>query len=1683
MAEVKNVFIKSKMNKDLDDRLLPSGEYRDAMNIAVSKSESSDVGALENIVGNKSVIDFYNFLGVDNLICIGYFRSEDTNTIFFFLTDNLKTTNPEGIYKPTANNFVVSYNVLEGTTQTPASPVIRLKGRYLNFYEGNPIYGVNLIENLLFWTDNRNQPRRIDVSKPQSYYTNEDQISVASYNPYQPIDVWQESALAPGFYETTMKDVVDEFFPGGGQLTPNINNTGTSFTCDPADIQGVPKLGDRLISDQVGFTEANITAITFPGQGTPLTDITFDTNVSNTYTAGEEYKFGVNPYYNELFQGDPDYLTDIFARFSYRFQFEDNTYSIMAPYTQECFIPKQDGYFLADRSFDDPPIVLSEDMQNAYRSTVVQFMENKVNQIGLRVQLPFIGDDLINALKLKELQILYKESDAQAIQVVDTIPASTVAAVAGSTSIFEYMYNSTKPFQTLPGDEIVRVYDKIPVKALGQEIISNRIVYSNFQTKHSPPSSIDYNVNVTPKSTFNIDDPSTPDQTPVQYTTSIIEYPNHSLKQNRNYQVGFVLSDRYGRSSTTILSNDGSDSVSSLSTIFNPYRNPSPPQQDPSASVWPGDSLKVNVNNVIPVEPVLDDTNFYPGVYNGDDTSDDYNPLGWYSYKIVVKQNEQDYYNVYLPGILNGYPGQPSTPPQGVEIIPFPTGEEGYTANIVLINDNINKIPRDLNEVGPEQRQFRSSVRLFGRVDNRAGTTGAIAIIGDRNKQYYPGRNSDTVVNIGTTTDSNMVFETLSTQGQENLYQIDTQPYIARLSTFSTIGQVTNLMIPFLAVYETEPTISRIDIYYETTTAGLIQDLNYVVENNTSIASGLQGFNFLLREDAVIYNGEIINVPNPAPFTDNTGTSIPSNLFPGLQGLGDVFDRPQAQPAQTVARFLKTAFEGDGTKLVGTTAVGANGGTAIVSEVIEQPNYWRVTIIGNAAFPNPGTEIKFAGISKLNINGNFWPIDAGGSALEYSRIGIDANNQQLFSVTDNNNLDVTDHFQIIRVAKGDAMLDGSATAYPQDTYYLATKDKYFLHDGFNSPANNYTFQFSLQQTNQAGQPVDSNGDPTTPTVFTIGNNQLLNVTPIIKNCQGQFNFAFQQGQGPTGPSTPTGANLPMVDFIGDNGSNVNNLVPLQNGNLMYEDALTWTIESLGGPGVNSSCSSSSSCGPFSISNYQDPATGKRYGRLIQDGTAIGAYNMTIRCSDSGGLFVDCTSQYIFGETPLFGSFQGQTIGGFGNYVGEASTILFVNSISGWNSNSLQGSQGFSQIPPLSGTGSSGQLVAPSSPAFGSVSQSVGSADCNKQVVTNGSTNAKYTNTATWVAPPAGQGYTSRQGIQEGTAYIGIAMTGSNAGTFCDTSSNNDGGIGGDGFGNNAGSVTSGQTTVKYIFGSFNIEYRLNATQAWAPAIDLNGDVCGGDRVNYPNNQSKGTWRHDNSQSNFALGQMEFDNQYPQQILSNLDGNWMVRINGKSTSAGANYECIASRVFAFDTPGEYRILTQNLVTNQWECNDTLCTGGNQDLGGGGNTNSNFTNFGLDKYDIKWGDFYYDFGNNRAFKYIVNSNNNPNFGNVYYAKEPLFRYVSQFYDDPELLTIPTNFTYSGTYYVTTPATNGTNWSMAGDWNSGTPYTQWPFEFSQTNANNSINNRNNQELRQWTMDINTNGAVTLGSQTPLT
>ena len=52
MPEIKNNFVQGKMNKDLDDRLLPNGQYRDALNVTVGRSDDSDVGVVQNVKGN-----------------------------------------------------------------------------------------------------------------------------------------------------------------------------------------------------------------------------------------------------------------------------------------------------------------------------------------------------------------------------------------------------------------------------------------------------------------------------------------------------------------------------------------------------------------------------------------------------------------------------------------------------------------------------------------------------------------------------------------------------------------------------------------------------------------------------------------------------------------------------------------------------------------------------------------------------------------------------------------------------------------------------------------------------------------------------------------------------------------------------------------------------------------------------------------------------------------------------------------------------------------------------------------------------------------------------------------------------------------------------------------------------------------------------------------------------------------------------------------------------------------------------------------------------------------------------------------------------------------------------------------------------------------------------------------------
>ncbi len=57
MAEDRKTFLQGKMNQDIDDKILPNGEYRNAQNIEVTTSDESNVGAITNLLGNTKIVN------------------------------------------------------------------------------------------------------------------------------------------------------------------------------------------------------------------------------------------------------------------------------------------------------------------------------------------------------------------------------------------------------------------------------------------------------------------------------------------------------------------------------------------------------------------------------------------------------------------------------------------------------------------------------------------------------------------------------------------------------------------------------------------------------------------------------------------------------------------------------------------------------------------------------------------------------------------------------------------------------------------------------------------------------------------------------------------------------------------------------------------------------------------------------------------------------------------------------------------------------------------------------------------------------------------------------------------------------------------------------------------------------------------------------------------------------------------------------------------------------------------------------------------------------------------------------------------------------------------------------------------------------------------------------------------
>jgi hypothetical protein len=175
------------MNKSVDERLIPNGEYIDALNVRMGSTEQSEIGVIENIKGNLPLTSLSYVDGTplsSDAKCIGAFEDGERETIYWFVHDPNFPVGATGKL-----DLIVSFNVLTGIL---TYHIISIDDKdhantTLNFNPQFLITGVNIVktgnlnDNLLFFTDDYNPPRFINVARGYGNpIANEDDFSAES---------------------------------------------------------------------------------------------------------------------------------------------------------------------------------------------------------------------------------------------------------------------------------------------------------------------------------------------------------------------------------------------------------------------------------------------------------------------------------------------------------------------------------------------------------------------------------------------------------------------------------------------------------------------------------------------------------------------------------------------------------------------------------------------------------------------------------------------------------------------------------------------------------------------------------------------------------------------------------------------------------------------------------------------------------------------------------------------------------------------------------------------------------------------------------------------------------------------------------------------------------------------------------------------------------------------------------------------------------------------------------------------------------------------------------------------------------------------------------------------------------------------------------------------------------------
>ena len=420
MPELINTFIKGKMNKDLDERLVPNGEYRDALNLEVATSDGSDVGTLQTLLGNEKRINrLYDPLTQlhqtwssytpdgskyipSSAVAIGSVKDPAKERIYWFITDY-------------AVDAIVQY---DQTTDTVYPILVDIKSGgkgVLNFKANKLVTGSNIIgsepdsDGFLFWTDNNSEPKKIEISKFREGtidFSTHTQVFNRNFELQDVTVIKKSPLLAPTIYKKrTVRD--------GEIRTTTSAEFATLDTTDPEVdpteiiVQDFGTIATYSWANAVNYFAGDFLLLTIQDPDDNY-DREFQVrlkvlNPINEYsascelqTAGSDIPTGIQGWDVELELDDPLFEFK-FPRFAFRYKYDDNQFSTFSPFTDITFIPGYDfeytgadGYNLA--------------------------MTNNIRVLEIRDFVPSnIPDDVV------AVDILYKDTASTNIYKVDTI--------------------------------------------------------------------------------------------------------------------------------------------------------------------------------------------------------------------------------------------------------------------------------------------------------------------------------------------------------------------------------------------------------------------------------------------------------------------------------------------------------------------------------------------------------------------------------------------------------------------------------------------------------------------------------------------------------------------------------------------------------------------------------------------------------------------------------------------------------------------------------------------------------------------------------------------------------------------------------------------------------------------------------------------------------------------------------------------------------------------------------------------------------------------------------------------------------------------------------------------------------------------------------------------------------------